>query len=361
MTVSFQQKIAFGLFVLLAAGLFFVSKINTAQSQTTQISATIKITICGDNFKDDDEDCDGTDLGNSTCNSQGFAGGGNLSCASGCVFDTSSCSSATPTPNGNGNSGGGGGGGGGGNNTLYYPTTNSIVFSGKAYPQSTITLLKDAQIAGATRAGEDAQFSLTISNLSAGNYIFSIYSEDHEGNRSSLLTFPISVTSNTTTKVSGIFIAPTIALDKTEVKKGDTLKIFGQSTPESEITINVNSEEELFVKTTSDEKGIYLYNLDTSLLEIGQHHTKSKTSLNDEISSFSKTLGFLVGTKNVLAEKKKKALKGDINNDGRVNLIDFSIEAYWYQRSNPLIKADLNLDGKVNLVDFSIMAFYWTG
>ncbi|MBU2544617.1 dockerin type I repeat-containing protein, partial [Patescibacteria group bacterium] len=59
-------------------------------------------------------------------------------------------------------------------------------------------------------------------------------------------------------------------------------------------------------------------------------------------------------------------LKGDLNGDGRVNLVDFSIAAYWYKRT---ISAEfavkeserMNGDGKVDLVDFSIMAFYWTG
>ena len=103
------------------------------------------------------------------------------------------------------------------------------------------------------------------------------------------------------------------------------------------------------------------------MLETGQHFTKSKAALNGEISSFSKAIGFAVGTKNVLAKPSTKApTKGDLNADGRVNLVDFSIAAYWYKRP---ISAEfklkeserLNGDGKVNLVDFSIMAFYWTG
>ena len=54
-------------------------------------------------------------------------------------------------------------------------------------------------------------------------------------------------------------------------------------------------------------------------------------------------------------------LIGDLNCDGHVNLIDFSIMAYWYNRINPPKKVDLNHDGKVSLIDFSIMMFNWTG
>lgn len=51
--------------------------------------------------------------------------------------------------------------------------------------------------------------------------------------------------------------------------------------------------------------------------------------------------------------------KADMNSDGRVNLIDFSIAAFWYKKQNPPANIDISGDGVVNLVDFSIMAFYW--
>jgi len=251
----------------------------------------------------------------------------------------------------------------GGGGAYVPPAPQTIVnFSGRAYPKSIVTLLKDAQITATTIAGSDANFQISLSGLSAGNYIFSVYSEDKNGNRSSLLTFPVSVTAGVTTNVIGIFIAPTIDVDKSEVKRGDNIAIFGQSVPAGEITIVVNSEEEFFVKTKADKDGIYLYNFDTSPLEMGEHFTKSKTAFGNEISSFSKAVSFIVGTKNVAkATPTKCPAKADLNNDCWVNLVDFSIAAYWYKRVNPPTAIDLNSDGKVDLVDFSIMAYYWTG
>ncbi|MCR4275464.1 MAG: dockerin type I repeat-containing protein [Candidatus Wolfebacteria bacterium] len=319
-----------------------------ASADSVNITASVN-SVCGNGILENGEQCDGTAFGGASCVSQGFSGG-TLSCAASCTFNTSQCTSAPPP------SGGGGGGGGGG----YVAPVTSAIFNGRAYPKSTVTLLKDAQIAATTIAGADANFQISVSGLSGGNYIFSVYSEDSKGNRSSLLTFPVSVTSGATTKVSGIFIAPTITVDKSEVKRGDDIAIFGQSVPNSEITISVNSDEEFFNKIKADAGGVYLYNFDTSPLEIAQHFTKSKTALNGEISSFSKTISFAVGTKNV-AKVTQEFLKGDLNNDGRVNLVDFSIVAYWYKRPSPPASADLNGDGKTDLVDFSIMAFYWTG
>jgi hypothetical protein len=327
--------------------------VANASPITVEITATVP--GCGDGVIGSGEQCDGSNLNGTSCTLQGFTGG-SLSCTSACTFNTSQCTSSS----GGGGGGGGSGGGGGGSISSSIPATN-VVFTGKAYPRSTITLLKDAQVAATTIADTSANFQMTLSGLSGGNYIFSVYSEDSKGIRSSLLTFPISVTSGVTTKVGNIFIAPTIAVDKSEVRRGDNIAIFGQSAPASEITVSVNSEEEFFIKKTADATGAYLLNFDTSVLEMGQHQTKSKSSLSGDITAFGKLVGFTVGTKNVVAEPSKVVTKGDANGDSRVNLIDFSITAYWYKRVNPPLSADLNADDKVDLVDFSIMAFNWTG
>ncbi len=254
----------------------------------------------------------------------------------------------------NNNAGGGGGGGG------YIASQAAVSFSGRAYPKSTVTILKDAQVAATTIVDANANFSVTVSGLSGGNYIFSVYSEDDKGSRSSLLTFPASVTSGVTTNIGSIFIAPTIAVDKSEVKKGENIAFLGQSAPQADITIAISSDGEFYGKTRADANGTYLYNFDTSQLDTGQHYAKSKAAKDGAISSFSKVLGFTVGTKTVLA-KPTEILKGDLNGDGRVNLVDFSISSYWYKRANPPASVDLNDDGNVDLIDFSIMAFYWTG
>ena len=315
---------------------------------TSSISATIQIRVCGNGTAESGEDCDGSDKNDATCLTLGFTGG-SLTCDAACDFITSACTS-----------GGGGGGGGGGGSSVTPPTSATVKFTGKAYPKSAITLLKDAQVAGTTVAGANAEFEITLANLSAGNYIFSVYGEDYQGRRSISLSFPVGVTKGTITNVSGIFIAPSIGVDKSEVKQGDNIAIFGQSAPQSNITIVVNSDDEYFATAKSDNSGIYLYTFDTSPLAAGQHFTKAKSSVNNEISIFSKTISFAVGTKNVVFEEPQKT-KADTNGDGRVNLVDFSIAAYWYKRPSPPAAADLNSDGKVNLVDFSIMAYYWTG
>jgi hypothetical protein len=345
----------FGILVILIGIFFAFLKISESNSSVS-VSASVN-PYCGNNILEFGEQCDGTDLGGQTCVSLGY-GGGTLVCNTSCIFDTSNCTPPPPPPPPP--SGGGGGGGG------YYPTETKVIFSGRAYPKSTVTLLKDAQVIATTIAGDDSLFQISVSGLSGGNYIFSLYGEDKDGVRSSLLTFPVSITSGAVTTISGIFIAPTIAVDKEEVRRGNNIAIFGQSTQNATITIQVSSENEFFVKTKSDNQGIYLYNFDTTDLEYGTHFTKSKAEKNNEISSFSKAISFKVGTKNVLVQKTEKCGKADLNCDGKVNLIDFSIAAYWYKRQlsenfKLIEKSRLNSDGKIDLIDFSIMAYYWTG
>lgn len=255
---------------------------------------------------------------------------------------------------------------GGGPGGVYIPpVVTQVIFIGRAYPKSTVTLLKDAQIATTTVAGADANFQISISGLSGGNYIFSLYSEDREGRRSSLLTFPVSVTAGVITSISGIFIAPTIAVDKSEVKQGDNIAIFGQSAPNAEISIVVNSDkaEYFFGKIKADKDGLYSYSFSTIFWKMGRYYAKSKAALNGEVSPFGKLADFLVGTKTILVEPTPicPPIWVDLNNDCRVNLIDFSILFFWFDK--PVVPQKVDLDGneKADLTDLSILAYYWTG
>lgn len=276
--------------------------------------------------------------------------------------DDPGCASGDDNDETNAPSGGGGGGGGAG--TLPPSFLTTIVFKGKAYPGADVTLLKDAQVAAAEKADDFGNFEIILEGISGGIYTFGIWAQDTKGKRSITLSFTISVTAEATTTVSGIFIPPTIGLDKTVVKQGDILEIFGVSYPKSEVAIHVSSDEEKIFTATVEESGIYIYKLDTSGLAKDTHFAKSRSKhyLDDTRSSFSRVVSFVVGEESIEAE----FLKGDLNGDGRVNLVDFSIAAFWYKRTISKEFAEkeagyLNGDGKIDLVDFSIMAYFWTG
>ena len=347
MTV-FKLVVVFSFVTLVFSIAHVVSSQGIGQADVT-IAALVP--GCGNEVIESGEECDGTTFGGATCNSQGFTSG-SISCTASCFLNTTSCIYTPPS------SGGGGGGS---------PKGARVVLTGRAYPSSKVTILKDAQVVATTVADSSANFQVLVSGLSAGTYLFSIYSEDNKGLRSSLFTFPVSVTKGILAKIDSIFIAPTMAGDKVTVKKGDPIVLFGQSIPISDVTIEVNSAQPFFFKTKSSGDGTYLYNLDSSELEFGQHHAQSRSSADLAISSQSTAYEFEVGTQNIYSTNIPSCpTKADLNADCRVNLVDFSIVAFWYNR--PLSPAfsireasHLNGDGKINLVDFSIMAFYWTG
>lgn len=336
--------------VIVFCGFYFFHHLTLVHASAgSQIKIEI-LTLCGNNIIESGEQCDGSNLGGLSCQQFGFSGGA-LSCTVNCTVYTGACTSNIPS----------GGGGGGGSGISPPPVVTQVVFAGRAYPLSKVHILKDGQIAVTTITGPDANFLVSLSGLASGNYVFGVAGEDEQGRRSSMFTFPVFITQGATTQVSGIFVSPTIAVDKSQVKRGDVITIFGQSTPLGDITIVVNSPQEFFNYTQADANGVYLYQFNTALLEEGGHSTKSRVQLASQISSFSAPAIFSVGDSTILEKPSVCPKLGDVNNNCGVNLVDFSIVAYWYKRPNPPTQVDLNGDGKVDIVDFSILAFYWTG
>jgi len=332
--------------LLISAAIVLISALTAAyffpaHSSSVTISAYVA-SVCSNGTQESTEQCDGSDLNGQTCAGLGYDGG-TLSCSANCTFNTSSCTTAVAPP-----SGGGGGG-------AYIPPATGVIIQGKAYPNAPLTVLKDGQVIVLTKADSLSDFKVHITAITAGSYTFSVWAEDKDGNKSVTFSFPTTITSGTVTTISGIFLSPTINLNKQSVNRGDVLDIYGQTAPQSNIEVYVYSDE-IIEKTTADKSGIWKHSLDTSILTQGSHLTKAKASISDLFSIFSQSLSFLVGQGASGIIKK-----ADINNDNRVNLIDFSILLLnWGNNpSNPT--ADYNGDGKVNIVDFSILMYWWTG
>ncbi len=251
------------------------------------------------------------------------------------------------------------GGGGGGN----IPVPTSVSFNGWAYPNSKVYLLEDGQEIANTVSDSSAKFQFSINNITAGTYTFSILSVDNNGNQSTIFTLPLLIAEGVATNVSGVFLAPSIFLNKLQVSQGDMIEISGQTVPNATVDIEIDTNPQINEQVVSDVNGNYFYNLSTLTIGYGSFGVKSKANFSTNSlhqSSYSKVLTFGVGAVNII-NKKTCDLKADLNSDCKVNLVDFSIMAYWYHKPNPPSNIDLNGDGVVSLVDFSILAYYWTG
>jgi hypothetical protein len=263
---------------------------------------------------------------------------------------------------------GGGGAGpvaGGPGVAPYPPDTADVIFEGIAYYRSEVTILKDGQVAVTTVSTEKGGFSATLTKLPKGVYTFGIKAKDSKGRESVVYSITITLRPQTRNTISGIFIPPTIEISSTTVSLGQTLRIFGEATPNSIVEvwiypsrlITVSEKEVKKSTTTADIYGRWEIKFDTSnLIQNQTYAVKAKAYFKPtEASDFSKILYFGVGRPPELP----LCSRADLNKDGRVNLIDFSILLYWWGSTNAT--ADINMDGKVNLTDFSIMMYCWTG
>ena len=343
---------------LIASSIFFIHE-ATANVHSNSMQTSVTVTICGNNVVETGEQCDdGNIVSGDGCSSSCQTEELDPVCGNGIIEFGEQCD------DGNGLSGDGcsatcqtEGGGGGGGAPPPAPLATSVILKGKAYPFSTITILKDGSIVVITLADSQANFNVQITDITAGIYTFGLWAEDSAGAKSITFSFTTLVSAGTITTIGGIFLPPTISLDKTSVARGDTINFAGQTAPQSEVTVHISSEHEIVKKLNADASGLWSLAFDTTPLEEGFHTGKSKaTSSEGLLSSFSKVISFLVGRG---VPEERPCANGDLNADGKVNLIDFSIMLFHWQGVNDC--ADQNGDGIINIIDFSILLFWWTG
>jgi len=363
-----KKIIIFIFYPLILIGLIFSPVLFKSQIQAGTLQTSVVIYICGNGTIEGPEICDdGPNNGRYAYNAADrFC---NLTCdgwAPYCGDGVLQSNYGEECDDGNNTSGDGcdpvckiesrspGGGGGGGSRGIRPLKETIVIIEGKAYPNVLITLLQNGRVITTRKANDLADFRIEIKDITPGIWTFSLWAEDKEGRKSITLSYTVSIQKNMITTISGIFLPPTIELSKVNLKKGEDLNISGQTAPQSQVFTHIESPE-LIKTTTSTKKGDWEIEIDTGILEEGTHTARAKAKTFDGLeSSFSQVLAFYVGE-----EVPEVILGVDLNKDNKVNLIDFSILLYWWEKENPSV--DLNQDGLVNLPDFSIMLYYWTG
>jgi hypothetical protein len=279
-----------------------------------------------------------------------------------------------------GSSGGGGGGSGGGSGggvgatqgtgrgtyLPYEPLLGApgVILAGFAYPNVDVNVLKDGQIAGLIKADAKGVFKGFLEDLTQGTFSFGLWAKDSLGNKSLTYSSTFFIQQDTQTTVSDIILAPTIVINN---QSSVSLNVYGESVPLASVEtwlypkkVGILSDAEI-VKTSSTVtvNGKWSVNIDTNKLKSGQYLVKARATVAKAgLSGFSEALEYNL---NVSTEDKPKSpcSGGDLNHDGKVNIVDFSILLYNWNTADAC--ADLNSSGKVDLIDFSIMMFYWTG
>lgn len=253
---------------------------------------------------------------------------------------------------------------GGGGGSVIIPTT-AVRFSGYAYPLASVYLLKDGKQVAEVTADSTGIFSMTLPEKYDSTILYTLFAIDKDLNKSLLLNYPIAVYSGYVTHLSGIRFSPTLLADKSEVNFADSVKLYGNALPQEDLELVLNkkndsdgfSEQKETFDLKSKSDGSYSFDLSVLGMAKGDYSLYIKYKSD---SKFSKTVFFSIGDVSRLNTVNEN-IPGDCNFDNVINLVDFSILAFWYKKPSPPVCIDTNKDKEITLVDFSILAFYWNG
>lgn len=364
--------------LLIAVLLIISSAPLQAFANLTVATSTLYVSICGDTVINSGEECDvPTDLGTYSTSIAGrqctkqcqwapYCGDGILQTINGEQCDdgnnnngdfcAADCSKET-ADGGGGTTGGGGNSGSGGRDTPLGET--QVTLQGKAYPSTNVNILMDSVLVGTVRTNSKGEFLFSL-GTQPGTASFSFWANDTSNTRSSTFTTTFDVTQGAVTNVSGILLPPTIRTATAQVNPGAVITLEGQTVPNATVEVLIDNNERTLT-ATSDSAGKWSVQLDTSTLKAATHIAKARFiegvgALKRE-STYGSNLSLFIGVEG------KATNKADLNRDGKVNLVDFSILVFWWGtpggNSNP--PADINANAKVGLEDFSILLFNWTG
>ncbi len=240
--------------------------------------------------------------------------------------------------------------------TISSETQTMVILRGKAYPNTKVNILLDGQPFGVVNTDSNADFNFSATKVTPGIASFSFNAKDSTGVESITTTDVFEVVQAAVTTVTNIFLPPTISVYPTQVPHGGLIVLNGETVPNARVVTQIHSTSTNSLETDADNSGKWHLQYNVGNLADGEHTAKAKFTISDTIQSgFGKSVGFTVGT----PAPTGSCGKPDMNGDGKVNLVDFSIFLLSWDTTESA--ADYNCDKRVNLADFSIMLFQWTG
>ena len=260
-----------------------------------------------------------------------------------------------PPPSPPGPSGGGGGGG-------PFLQTGSVNISGAGIPGGALVILKDGKIEKEDIISALGTFSEDFTNLQRGTYTWGAYVKDPDGKRSSTYNSTIYLIAKTNNIIAPVYLSPTIKAVKTTVDLGGDVELSGYGIALTPVLAIMNKQGDVLnskivtASSTANGNGSWKMKLSTAGLAKGTYEVKAQSLIGKrDQSTFSPVLYIGVGE----SPNPNFGNRSDLNKDGKVNLVDFSILLFNWKGSDTT--ADINQDGIVNLIDFSIMLANWTG
>ncbi len=341
-------------------------------------TTTVQTSICGNALVDAGEECDvpgetgaySTTIAGRQCNNRcdfgPYCGDGILQtlfseqCDDGNNDSGDFCSATCtiePAGSGGGGSSGGGGGSRGGQDRELGDTRVNVI--GQTFPRANVSIILDAESVGTVRADNSGRFEFAT-DASPGTVSMGFSALDENNTRTVTFNTTFDVTQGAITNVAGIIIPPSLSVSDTTINPGDTVIFRGQAVPNATIEVQIGAAVRTQT-TQSNANGTWSLSYNTNSLSPGEYAVKARsvsgTGAITSQSSYSTVLQLFVGVEG------RATTPSDLNRDGSINLIDFSILIFWWNTNagNSDPSADINGNGRVGIEDFSILLFNWTG
>jgi hypothetical protein len=164
--------------------------------------------------------------------------------------------------------------------------------------------------------------------------------------------------------LTNIILPPTVELTTENVGLGEDAELVGATFPGARVEVTMIAQGSgglgtgqkftVDVSTTSSS-GVFSIPMKTTGLPAGTYLVRARSFYKGQESNYSRLTFLGVGQ----TAEPGFGIRADLNKDGKVNLVDFSIMLTSWNTPNAL--ADINEDGRVGLADFSILLFNWTG
>ncbi len=228
----------------------------------------------------------------------------------------------------------------------------TVRFGGYAFPNAQVTFTLNGQTSTLV-ADEEGYFEGSSSHVPMGENNFSFLAEDYLGNKTSLVTYSYTVQNESPLFISYVLLPPIVYIDETG-------EIEGLAIPGSQLQVyGVKGEDQTLetIKTIDvDENGSFSLDFDLS-----QQFLYDQIYVSCAVESTECGYSGIIQVQTLGTERRFILGTGaDFTQDIQVNFIDFAFMRAAFLKGNTSLLYDLNQDGKVDLVDFSLLNYQWT-
>lgn len=228
----------------------------------------------------------------------------------------------------------------------------NVRFVGVASPGALVTFVRNSAVIGTQVADANSAFDKSLPGQPPGLATYTVYATDTANRQTDPMNFDVTVPSYFTVTVNDIVLPATFRLAFSPIKRPAMQSSFGSAANASTVTTfysGTRYSDSFARQATAAADGSWSATAGRTL-HLGDYTVNSmvQTTSNQQ-SPLSSNQTFQV------------LLSADLNNDGQINLADFSSLMFSYNvpPAGFTRAADINDDNFVNLADFSVMMFYY--